>query len=674
MVATSEEPPPNESAASLEPNSGGASNTVSARRLDRLADYLATNCPPSGWCKLPDEGLGEALVTREQAARIQGTPGDPQSSATDRLWGWGGPEELFTAWGSAAFDGRRLWFYGGGHHHWRGNNFLVYDLATLTWSRPYDPSYVTEETQSCGNKRYIPEKGPRATHAYDGLVYAAETHSIYLFGHCNLQAWRFDLSTWEATRDPWKAWTALGDKPFPDGYRPMSYGFAASAALRDGDVVLHLGVQAKGNGDLYLFDPATGQFSKPERFGFQLANAVAVGNQVYGNEKNGDTYVVAKRLGKALPVDSGARWNGGTGAASTGEAIVTWDGGRETFVYLPKDDTWVQLVNPGGAAPTGIKNGVWGKWDYVPGVDAFVGMAGDGMWAYRLPDPLPTVNPRKTELEQQGFTCADTVLNWRCGDLQQAVDRGIVPRGVYQQCATVDREVGFNDSRLQGKVCGHKAALIARDGAVIRDVHISEISTGVNAACIRWEGGDVTLDKVTCRHSDMGILGTGRSLTIRDSDIGETLDRGRNHGHVVYACSASPFDGQLDIIDSRIHNANDDGHVLKTGCARTRIMNSSLDGDGGNFSRVIDAFNGGEIRIVDSTIKGGPDGGNGDLIGFAGEMRADPGSHSLELRGGTVDCTRMIRALHMWPGRGHPVPEVTWLPATDRECGSPGAH
>ena len=145
-----------------------------------LAGYLERECDfdANPWCRLPGDPA-DSFISRDEALAI--SRGD--EAARKRLWGWGGPAETFGAWGSAATDGRRMYFFGGGHHHYRGNDIKVYDFESLSWSRLYDPAYVTEKTHPAGGRRYVPEAGPRATHVYDGMVYSKETNSLFLWGH-----------------------------------------------------------------------------------------------------------------------------------------------------------------------------------------------------------------------------------------------------------------------------------------------------------------------------------------------------------------------------------------------------------------------------------------------------------------------------------------------------------
>lgn len=615
--------------------------------LEQACDFTATP-----WCRLPG-AASDSYITEIEA--LMASRGDPE--ARDRLWGWGGPKETFGAWGSAAFDGTRFYFFGGGHHHYRGNDLKVYDLAKLRWSRLYDPAYVTERTHPAGDRRYTPEVGPRATHVYDGLTYDPVTNALYLFGHANFHAWRFDLDVWARTRDPWQAWQSF---PFPAREQGRGFGFYRTEATGDGQILVHGGVAARGRGAMFVLDTRTRTYRATAQEIFRVSALTAAGDAVYGMYAKGGSLVRYDHLGRAF--ERFAMPPGFTGEASAyhpGRGLLTfWDGGPETLVFDTQNATWHQVGLPGDRpAPQGRKNGVWGGWAYVAAHDVFVGLGTDAdgtpaIWAYRLPDPLPSEHPLKAKRIAEGYSCSDEVIGWGCPNLQAQVDAGAVAKGVYRQCARVRGPVDFGGAWLKDTVCGGKAALIVHDGAILANVRISDITTRANAACVRWEGGSVVIKSLSCRASDMGLLGNGTRLVIEDSEITQTNAGGRSLGHLVYTCARRAAGAELIVRNSRITDPGSDGHVLKSGCARTRVENSTLAGGAGPYSRIVDAFNGGALEIVDTQIVVGATGGNGDVIGYGAEGRANHPVNTVTLIGGRLDCRsdgRVFHTLHLWP-------------------------
>ncbi len=637
---------------------------VSDRRpqLDRLAAFVA-DLAPGRWRELPGDP-STTYISKADALRI--SEGDPE--AAERLWGWGGPKETFNAYSGAAFDGRRLYFFGGGHHHYRGNDIKVYDLETLSWSRLYDPSPMTTDTFTA-SKRFVPRFGPRAVHSYDSLVYTPRTRALYLFGSRARSIWKFDLSAFARSHDPWQAWHPI---PWPRNLPRTDTSFQKVERLPDGRILL---IVAGRGPRATVFDPLTETITPPQRSNGTVAvltwrdaneRAYSIRDDVI------DEYDAHGRQTRAavtrLPPTIGDHANRiGIAYDKMHDRFVLWPGNRAIWVWRPTDDLWVKLENAAGQAPeTRQGEGVWSKWVYVASLDVFLGMADPdhSLWAYRVPDPLPeeaSAAPSKEQeaLKKQGFGCSDMVPGWRCPRLQPQIARGSVTKGVYVQCGTVKGPVDFHGARLQRAVCGGKAALIAKNGAEISNVEISDISIGVNAACIRWAGGRLKLRNVHCRNTDMGLLGRGTRLDIEDSDFGETIDAGSNHGHVLYLVSAE----EVRIRNSRIHDPGNDGHVLKSGARRLVVENSLLEGGDRSYSRIIDAFNGGQLVVRNSRLVVGARGGNGDVVGFGAEMRQAFEDNRIVFDGGSVDCRAGLtrRLVHLWQDRTGPV-TIEWHP------------
>jgi hypothetical protein len=654
------------------------------RHLKRHCDWAER-----AWCRLPG-AASDATFTRAEARAWFG--GD--QAAVDRLWGWGGPRQAYSAYSGAAFDGRRFYFFGGGHHHYRGNDLRTYDLKTLSFERLYDPSYVTTETYQ-GSKRYLPRHGPKATHTYGAFVYVPGRDALYLWGTGVRHPWRFDLAQFRRDGDPWSAWRSVPSPLGENARRPLARNYRA-AVTDGGKILLHYG---NGGGSAYTFAPEAGRYvpggSIPAmRMGTlrwvpdENAAFTVYGRTLLAYGPNGTVKTKAKLPGPQAfgwrhQADKGWCCDHRVGIAhDPGEdAVFLWDGSGRVVAYDYVDDSWRlygRRKAPDG--PQGWPTGIWGKWRYVPQADVFVGLAktdsGLGMWAWKQPAEAgggAQQDALKEKRREQGYSCSDEVAGWTCPDLQAQIDQGKVKRGVYTQCGKVTRPVDFNGAWLKDSVCRRKASLIAEDGAVIEDVRITGPTIGQNANCVRWQGGTVKLDGVTCRRADMGILGFGRELAIVDSTIAETRNGGSNHGHLVYACPRKARGATLTIRDSTLKAPGDEGHVLKTGCSETVIRDSRLDGGDGPYSRVIDAFNGGVLDIRDSALIAGPNGGNGDLIGFNGESRMELPRHTLAIRGGRVDCQGLPAwgyTLHTWADK--PAPErIVWAPERNQGCRRP---
>lgn len=292
--------------------------------------------------------------------------------------------------------------------------------------------------------------------------------------------------------------------------------------------------------------------------------------------------------------------------------------------------------------------------------------------AVATPALSPADKLARDELAAQGYACSDEIPALACPKLESQIKTGRVKPGVYLQCATVSGAVDFQGSWLKDKACGRKAALIAKGGAVIENVTISGQSDGTNLACVRLEGGDIAIRGMTCRHTDTAILGNAGHVVIENSLLESVMDSGPSLNHIVYANSADI----LEIRGTTVRDPGHRGHALKTGARRTIIENSTIEAGEREYSRIIDAFNGGELILRNTVLRVGSHGGNGDVIGFGGEMRTRFDVNRVEMSGGVIDCRagKTWNVLHIWqdkvlpdiedfqPGEvlGCPAPPTWW--------------
>ena len=374
------------------------------------------------------------------------------------------------------------------------------------------------------------------------------------------------------------------------------------------------------------------------------------------------------------------------GSGFDGERFVMWNGGRPIWTARPaswsaadlaRADNWtIELYpNPQGPASnakSGRSAGVFGKFHYLADYGVFVGYNNyrEGAWFYKLPD-VPQIDPRRTALEAEGFTCADGVEAWGCPSLQRAIKAtpagGVLQlrKGLYRQCARITRKIRLdgNGSILEGAVCGKKGALLLvgqADGSVIENLECRNITNGRNAACIRRGVANLTLRNVYFHDSDNGIQGTlpkwkdggiTGTILIEDSRFLRLGLGGRAHG--VYAALTD----RLIIRRSHFLCSKDQGHEIKSGARVLIIEDSVIDSQDCEDSRLIDAYNGGEVIIRRSRLVQGPRSSNWDLIGFNNAQRVKWTRHRLEVVDSTIECQSKGRLIHGKP----PMPaEVVW--------------
>lgn len=257
--------------------------------------------------------------------------------------------------------------------------------------------------------------------------------------------------------------------------------------------------------------------------------------------------------------------------------------------------------------------------------------------------------PLRRDLAAQGYTCSDRVAGWGCPNLGRLVaqaprgERLTLPKGDYRQCFKQPKgkalTLDFQGGHMRGHACNGKAAIIQNADLTLENLECSRIGVRHgNGACVRQQGGALTLRKVHFHDAQSGVMsgtdvGPLRIENSRLIDLGGDCSIKCGRAHAIY------YKGpDLHIVDSVIARARDQAHLVKTGAVRTVISNSHLDETGGQGSRIVDAYNGGEVTIRDSRITARRGDGNRDVVGYDYEARRGTGTNRIEIRGSQIDC------------------------------------
>ena len=336
-----------------------------------------------------------------------------QESGGVGFWGVTGPRSTIDAWNSGAYDPveNRMFFMGGGHANYGGNEVYQYDFDTLTWSRLSDPDPLTvpDGTGSSGETVYIPEDGPLSPHAYDGLVWNPVSETLWLtntgigfasdlgthYGPKDSQVWEFDPGTGEWTGYDSSYNFSRGTSTFVEGSGQVlaldnskGGGFKARVIESDNGVVNEFGGggvhPGRKEGSL-LTNPDTGQVYQVRKEGITRIDTVTDDS---GNIIDLDTATI-----EGAPEwfqDAGIDYNPNDGMFymwKGGRDVVRWDPGDEED---PSDDTFETLHNVLGDAPSGPGR-VYDKFVYLDEVDAFAAIQtakgeDGGFWLYKPGD------------------------------------------------------------------------------------------------------------------------------------------------------------------------------------------------------------------------------------------------------------------------------------------------
>lgn len=213
-------------------------------------------------------------------------------------------------------------------------------------------------------------------------------------------------------------------------------------------------------------------------------------------------------------------------------------------------------------------------------------------------------------------------------NLQEAFDKvtngGIIriEPGIYREGGTLKKGLknilitGSPGTIFDGVAVGGKAAFVIQaEDVTMESIECRNIKVpSQNGACIRHEGGSLTLRNMIFRDNENGILTWSKSniITIEDSLFERNGKSGRAHG--MYIDSQ-----QLIVRRTRILNSKDQGHGIKSRSAYTLIEDSVVASLNGDDSYLIDIPNGGRAVIRNCLLVEGANTVNTNIFTFGPE-------------------------------------------------------
>lgn len=528
-----------------------------------------------------------------------------------------GPRSVIDAWNGAAFDPERLilYFHGGGHRDYGGNEVYSFDLREGVWRRLTDPAPLPAATGETPCP--VPAASPSSSHTYDGIIFSVATRTIWLFPsiyaclsgmiYGGQDVWEFNPDTVEA-RNGLAPLTWRKRSPMPADKQGIYF---RTAAYSDGRI--YVGA-AYGE---YVFDPRNDTW---KRIGAK--SNLGPGPSVYDSRRKlvwtsylHGLYVTGNRqiARKITPPAPGI--GGGSGLAIDDEGTLTlWNGGSLILRFDPDSKEW-RLFDWKAEAPPYTNRPIYSRWVYVPALKVYVGYADfqRGIWIYRHP------------ADRKG----EPVNTWPIQGLLDAARPGgvvTVPPGIYPAGATIGRSMTLRlkGARIIGRT-GRKGVLLVKDATgpvVIEDFETSDPVRCGNCAGIKIEGADfdVTVRRARIARAEMGILTDNRGgrLVVEDTlieDIGH--ERGAEPMHLIYAGIID----ELIVRRSTLRRSHHFGHLLKSRARSTDVRATYLLGLGSLNSREADLSCGGKILFDNVVIQKGPKSDNQDSIAVATEPK-----------------------------------------------------
>ena len=310
------------------------------------------------WMSIPSTHMRTVMPSSAQYPNIQGNTG---------------VSAVMSAWCGGALDTKRnrLIIWGGGHGDYYGNELYAFSVDSLKWLRLTDP---------CANptlsSNVNADGTPVSRHTYNQIAYASDADRFFAFSGSrqgdggwvgNASLFNFDTKTWTF--------------PSMAGGPPGAIGACCAYDPNSKKVYFSVNYQAYGgNGTgLFSFNPAANSWTKhnsddilyyftmvvdPKRnlllavgngnvYAYDLAN-ISAARQTWSTT-GGSAFISKSNVGLAYDPAT--------------DKIVGWSGGA-VYALDPDTKAWTSY-NPSGP-PTPSGTGTYGRWQYVPGVNAFI--------------------------------------------------------------------------------------------------------------------------------------------------------------------------------------------------------------------------------------------------------------------------------------------------------------
>ena len=302
------------------------------------------------------------------------TPTNGQFAGT---WGSGGPQAIISAWGGGALDSSRsrLVLWGGGHSDYFGNEVYAFDTITMAWERVTDPTInptLGSEINWDGT--------PQSRHTYGGVSYNVQEDRFMAVGGAlantgfagGTNLWAFDFVS--------KTWSRRSPPPFIYGG-----GMAHITSYDPVSNMLWEGTAYAAPCKLYSYD------WNSDAWTYQLNAEASNVNFYYGasavDTKRGLLFVICggslkaftihdSPVGESVWTTTGADAFVATGAQGldydpVADKLVGWSGGNKVYALDLDTRVWT-VYDVSGGPTTANPQGVYGRWRYVPSLNAFV--------------------------------------------------------------------------------------------------------------------------------------------------------------------------------------------------------------------------------------------------------------------------------------------------------------
>ncbi len=309
---------------------------------------------PLTWLAVPDTKMRSVQADPKLYADLQGN----------------GFPNIINAWGGGVLDTQRsrMVIWGGGHNDYYGNEVYAFDIVELQWERLTEP---TVDWDNCGDNNA--DGTANARHTYAGMAYIEHADRFFVSGgalNCTSGSCGAD-TTWEFDFDT-ATWT--------DRQASGAHGTQCenNAAYDSTSGIVYWG----DSSGLYAYDYDANSWSQLNSdYLYAAATTIDTTRGVLYAIKEGEvtTYDIAGNdfTGQVLATSGGDAYVAGTSMGlaydPVADRIVGWDG-VAVYAMDPTTSVWEVYDVPGAPEPEVAR--AWGRWRYVPGINAFVLIAG----------------------------------------------------------------------------------------------------------------------------------------------------------------------------------------------------------------------------------------------------------------------------------------------------------
>lgn len=346
-------------------------------------------------------------VSNSNMARL--TPQPPPGGHTSTS------DAIMSAWSGGAYDTKRdrLIIFGGGHADYGGNELYAFEVKTLSWKRLTNPSPTT---LFCGqlNKafgqtdlRWNADGTPVSRHTYDGIQYIPSLDRLWVLGGSPWCTGASDNQTWlfDFDRLKWEKKTAA----------PINVGTPVSAY----DPVTG-NIYTLNQTTLIEYNPRDDSWKTRSNPSWQNGENTAEidpvrrrfivigGGASFYYDLNKEGILARKQLVTTGDTEIVYRNAPGLVYDPINDVLVAWNGAVKTFnpktrmreapedgssVYVLDLDTlvWKKIKARGAVKPPAVvgnsPNGTFGRWQYIPSFNAFIGVNSidSNVFFYKMP-------------------------------------------------------------------------------------------------------------------------------------------------------------------------------------------------------------------------------------------------------------------------------------------------